>query len=968
MSNECYGHTRIRTITGRCSAQSRWCWLVLAAAWFLAQPSVVRAQQGWASRESVSSGALGLFCSRSTPDVAVDPQGNATVVWWDGTHVGPSACNYQIRWGRRDVATGRWQSGVLDTGGAGPSGVISVYGPPIEPTIAVDASGNVTAIWVSSAGDSDPQTLKAARWRSGATAWTPPQTLANQHLRCSSMDVDAQGNVLLAWVDAAGVRAVRFDAENGQWGIANTLADSTTDPSCPISSFGPAGDATVAWVSHGTIVQARRYDVPTGQWGPTENLSVDRPVESLVIAADIALWAQHDGSAWVVQASQYADGGWSVATDVSARTHNSYRPHLGHDGAGTVFASWSRGDLGIEASRHTDAGWEPPRTLSGSAEGGRHTLEVDRAGNATVVWREQTGDILAVRFEAQVGTWGDPVAIAAGHPILVKSDTRGNLIALWTASLNAIGGARYCVDTGLWRLADVFLSPYPQRTHLTGGADLAFDAAGNAVAAAAIVDYGPVPSPGRARLEIDSHSWRATPGVPTIADITPSPGTLTVHLTPAENPEPAFVPSTYAYSVDNGATWTTREPASLALPIVIGGLHDGVTYDVRVRAINGVGPGTASQARRATPGAVPGPPAIEHITPSPGTLTVYLEPAHHPESAFPPFTYAYSLDDGATWTAREPASIMLPIVIGGLHDGVSYLVRVRAINVIGSGPASLAHCATPGAIPDPPTGLAVTSLVGNTLTLGWSQRTGAASVTGYRIEAGLSSGETLVSLLTGTTAPTFAVTAPSGVFYVRAVAMLGSLRSEPSNEIRVVVNAPEVPSAPKELRALVDDASLMLSWTNTFTGGAPTSLWLQVTGRIETVLPLSLADRFTYAPVPPGVYTLRVVAANAYGISAPSNSVTLQFPQPCSGAPGMPTDFHTWRVDRTLFLSWNQPASGPPAASYSVWVGGGYVGRFRTTGRTMSGSAAQGTYTLTVTADNACGTGPPTSTLVVTIP
>ena len=52
-----------------------------------------------------------------------------------------------------------------------------------------------------------------------------------------------------------------------------------------------------------------------------------------------------------------------------------------------------------------------------------------------------------------------------------------------------------------------------------------------------------------------------------------------------------------------------------------------------------------------------------------------------------------------------------------------------------------------------------------------------------------------------------------------------------SNEIRIFVNVPAAPSAPADLLGLVNGSSVALAWRNTFEGGAPGGLILDVTGR-----------------------------------------------------------------------------------------------------------------------------------------
>jgi hypothetical protein len=159
-----------------------------------------------------------------------------------------------------------------------------------------------------------------------------------------------------------------------------------------------------------------------------------------------------------------------------------------------------------------------------------------------------------------------------------------------------------------------------------------------------------------------------------------------------------------------------------------------------------------------------------------------------------------------------------------------------------------------------------------------------------------------------------------------------------------------------------------LSWTNTYDGGTPVILGLRVTGAVDTILPLPFGDTFTLSGVPPGTYTLSVVAANANGISLPSNPVTLSFPGACSGAPEVPASFQALKAGSTILVSWSPPASGPAATSYIVRVSGAYSDSFTTTARMLSSVAGPGTYTLAVQASNACGTSSTTPTQTVVLP
>lgn len=58
-------------------------------------------------------------------------------------------------------------------------------------------------------------------------------------------------------------------------------------------------------------------------------------------------------------------------------------------------------------------------------------------------------------------------------------------------------------------------------------------------------------------------------------------------------------------------------------------------------------------------------------------------------------------------------------------------------------------------------------MVGNEVTLRWTEPAAGAEPTGYVLEGGLSPGETLASIATNHSAPVYTFVAPSGSFYVR---------------------------------------------------------------------------------------------------------------------------------------------------------------------------------------------------------
>ncbi|HUE85965.1 MAG TPA: hypothetical protein VMO26_07780 [Vicinamibacterales bacterium] len=270
--------------------------------------------------------------------------------------------------------------------------------------------------------------------------------------------------------------------------------------------------------------------------------------------------------------------------------------------------------------------------------------------------------------------------------------------------------------------------------------------------------------------------------------------------------------------------------------------------------------------------------------------------------------------------------------------------------------------------PAAPTGLVAHAVTGNVVTLRWTIPPGGVAPSGFVLEGGLHPGEVLASLPTGSGNPTFTFTAPTGTFYVRVHALSGTVRSAASNELRIHPNVPVPPAGPTSLLAMVSGSTLALAWTNTYTGGAPTSFLLDVTGALTTTLPLPFGDSLGFAGVPNGTYTLTLRARGMRGFSPPSNPVTVTFPGPCSGPPLTPTNLLAYRVGNTVFVDWTPAESGPAPTAYLLNVTGSFVGSFPTAARAMSGTVGAGTYTLSVAATNACGASAATAPQTVVVP
>jgi hypothetical protein len=194
--------------------------------------------------------------------------------------------------------------------------------------------------------------------------------------------------------------------------------------------------------------------------------------------------------------------------------------------------------------------------------------------------------------------------------------------------------------------------------------------------------------------------------------------------------------TTYEYSLDGGA-WVARSPASAASPLVITGLPDGTAVAVRVRAVNAVGPGTASNSYpSATLPRLAAPTGLA-ATPGNGSAQIaFTVPVAPPGVPVTNYRFSLSSNAGATWsawTSLSPADTTSPVTLQGLVNGTSYRVKLLAVNAVGDGAASAASATfVPRTVPSAPTGLVATPGDTSASIAFLSGSNGGATITNYK--------------------------------------------------------------------------------------------------------------------------------------------------------------------------------------------------------------------------------------------
>ncbi len=270
----------------------------------------------------------------------------------------------------------------------------------------------------------------------------------------------------------------------------------------------------------------------------------------------------------------------------------------------------------------------------------------------------------------------------------------------------------------------------------------------------------------------------------------------------------------------------------------------------------------------------------------------------------------------------------------------------------------------PCVAPGPPQGFTA-SASGLRASMSWTPPASGA-VTDYLIEAGSAPGATnLATLPVGPTTTSYSVVGPAGTYYVRVRARNGC--GSAASEDVVVTLTPEcaAPGAPGAPVANVVAGRVSLAWAPA--SGATSHIFEAGSAPgLANLVNSNVSGTALVASAPPGVYYVRARGRNACGVG-PASPETVVTVGGCA-APGSPSPLSASLNGRQVRLEWS-PVAG--AASY-VLEAGSVPGASNIVvtavgGTSVTTPAPPGTYYVRVKARTACGTGPASNELAVTV-
>ena len=473
-----------------------------------------------------------------------------------------------------------------------------------------------------------------------------------------------------------------------------------------------------------------------------------------------------------------------------------------------------------------------------------------------------------------------------------------------------------------------------------------------------------------------------TPNAPTNLSATPGSDEASITFTlPSSNGGSTI--TNYEYTLNGGTNWTAFAPATTTNSVKITGLTNGTTHTIGLRAVNVVGPGTASANVTVTPIPNPTPPSAPtdlSATPEDTQISVaFNAPTNDGGAAIT--NYEYTFDNGINWTEFSPAVANGPATITGLINSNIYTIHLRAVNSVGPGAKSVTSVtATPTNGLSPPT--APTSLSatpgGKEIIVKFTDpiSDGGSVITNYQYTTDGGTSWTAFNP-NDTSSPVTIAGLANGTTYtvgLRAVNAVG-----PGTKSQTVVTAtplatPDAPTtftAAAKINASAGDGKVVVNFTPAPdpTGAPITNYQYSIDGGWSWVAfnPAITSSPATISGLENGVeYSIELRAINAVGPGAVSQTAKAT---PIA-TPNAPTNLSAVTSATQVNLNFTPPSDlgGSAVTNYeytfddgATWIA--FNPAITSSPATFTGLTLETTYITKLRAINAAGSGTPSQAI-----
>jgi len=373
-----------------------------------------------------------------SPDIAVDPEGNAIAVW---EAVGEGQYG---AWAARLVHDVGWSAPVF----------IGIPGSAYDIQVEIDESGRAVAVWVQYDGTGhrvysnqfDPM-----------LGWAEPKAISidfSTNASDSRVAMNDLGHAVAVWqqgiwYSTSDLWASQYTPESG-WGVPVLIEN--------LAGFAGGPQVAINALDNEVVIWGQSYEYTSHVWASlcASSSGWSQPVQIEDMTGDswgrdvaiddmgniFAVFERNDGTSYLdVGVSTYTvNGGWDKPVVFNVDSTMSLEPQIESDFRGGAMVVWQAFDGSyqrIYASRYADGGWGAPAAIESLDESaGDPQLVMLHDGTGVVVWDRAWGyeTLWAASFSNASG-WSSPTLIDDKttypyNPSLAVSDS-GDVVIVW---------------------------------------------------------------------------------------------------------------------------------------------------------------------------------------------------------------------------------------------------------------------------------------------------------------------------------------------------------------------------------------------------------------------------------------------------------------------------------------------------------------------------------------------------------
>ena len=330
------------------------------------------------------------------PQVAIDPKGNATVVW-----ARQNKDHFVIQTSSKLKSSKNYWSDPVNLSTAHAAGEDA-----IAPQIAFNSKGYAIVVWQQKSGTSN---IIQSCIKTNGPRWSLPQDitfLEPDGIGCiqPSLGISPTGLTIVVWKNGtSGTIEASIKEIGNNWSNPMTISDSAEQISEPDIAIDSLGNAYVVW---------------------SRNTGTDFVIETI---------------------TRLANGTWQTVQPISDTGGNSIKPKISVDVGGNAYIVWHRFDgqntIVQGSSKQQKTNWSQPFDLSDSGQDASEPQVVmGPKNNNVIIWKRSDGNNFVIQAITKFGnnSWSQPQTISkiqenAYFPQIVV-DTNGNITGVWLSS------------------------------------------------------------------------------------------------------------------------------------------------------------------------------------------------------------------------------------------------------------------------------------------------------------------------------------------------------------------------------------------------------------------------------------------------------------------------------------------------------------------------------------------------------